>query len=125
MILYIDTTDNDVAKLVLTDGKKQFLQEFKSLPNAEDFAAVIKKFLVTHKFNFSDISKIAVRVGPGFFSRIRTGVVAANALAFGLGIKVIPVTGPIDLEKISKHKGQGMVAPVYGAKPHITKPRRI
>jgi tRNA A37 threonylcarbamoyladenosine modification protein TsaB len=121
MILFIDTTDNDLAVLVVTDGKKHIRKEFTSLPHAEDFAIVLKKFLAENKMKFLDVEKIAVKVGPGFFSRVRTAVVAANALAYGLGIKVIPVKGEVDFAKLAKQSGQGMVVPMYGAKPHITK----
>jgi tRNA A37 threonylcarbamoyladenosine modification protein TsaB len=124
MILFIDTTDNDLAVLALLIGKKHIRKEFTSLPHAEDFAIVLKKFLSENKMKFSDVEKIAVKVGPGFFSRVRTAVVAANALGYAMGVKVIPVTGKVDFAKLAKQAGQGMVVPVYGAEPHITKAKR-
>jgi len=124
MILYIDTTDNDVAELFLISGKYKTSQRFENLPPAEIFISEIKRFLKNHKSKLSDIQKIAVKIGPGFFSRVRTGVVAANSLAYALGIKIVPVVGKIDFKKIMKTSGQGMVAPLYGGKPNITKSKR-
>jgi tRNA threonylcarbamoyl adenosine modification protein YeaZ len=123
MILFIDTTDNDVAEVALFDGRKTLSEKFASLPHGEDFAALIKKFLKTKKISLKDIDKIGVKTGPGFFSRLRTGVVAANALAFALNIKIVPVVGKIDYKKIVKAIGTDTVAPAYGRGPSITRPK--
>jgi tRNA A37 threonylcarbamoyladenosine modification protein TsaB len=84
----------------------------------------VKKFLKANKLAMTDVAKIAVRVGPGYFSRVRSGVVAANALAYALNVKIVPVKGEVSIKQIEKASGQGMVAPVYGGKPNITKPKR-
>lgn len=57
----------------------------------------------------SDLRAIAVVPGPGLFSRVRLGVVTANALAWALGVPLI-VHG----------KRARSVAPEYGAEPRIT-----
>ena len=124
MILYIDTTDNDVAELVLIVDKKTIKETFASLPHAEDFTATIKRFLRKHKTELAAVKKLAVKVGPGFFSRVRTGVVAANGLAFGLRIPIVAVRGKVNYKQIIKARGEGMVKPFYGGQPHITKPKK-
>ncbi|MBX4205000.1 MAG: tRNA (adenosine(37)-N6)-threonylcarbamoyltransferase complex dimerization subunit type 1 TsaB [Candidatus Doudnabacteria bacterium] len=123
-LLYIDTTDNKTAEAVLVSGQNTISEKFSEMPHAEDFAAALKKFLASKKLKLKDLDRIAVRVGPGFFSRVRTGVVAANALAYGLNIPVVPVRGRVDYKKIQNSKGQRMAAPFYGAKPHITKSKK-
>jgi tRNA A37 threonylcarbamoyladenosine modification protein TsaB len=123
MILYLDTTDNSEVELGVF-VKDQLSKQKISLPHAENLAQAIEKFLSTHKLRLSDITKIAVRQGTGFFSRIRTGVVAANAIAYGLGIEIVPVTGEIDYATIHKAKGQRMIKPVYSGNPHITQPKK-
>lgn len=125
LILYIDTTDNDLAVLALFDGKETLWEKFEFLPSAEDFPSLVKKFLKSHGLNFSDLSRIAVKVGPGFFSRVRTGIVAANALSYALAIPVVGVSGSVDFDKIRKAKPKGSALPVYGAKPHITVPKKV
>ncbi len=124
MILYIDTTDNDVAEIALILEKKKITERWQFLPHAEQFAEKIQKFLKKNKVDFAQISKIAVKVGPGFFSRVRTGVVAANALAYALGVKIIPVKQRLEIDKILKQKGQDTVKPFYGAEPNITKSKK-
>ncbi len=41
---------------------------------------------------FTDISMIALDVGPGGLSSIRSAVAYANGLAFSLGVKIFPVS---------------------------------
>ena len=124
MILYIDTTDNDLAEIALVKPEVSINERWQSLPHAEEFPQAIKNFLKKHNLSFSDVSKIAVKVGPGFFSRVRTGVVAANALAYALGVKVVPVENKFEYAKVFKSKGLAQVLPKYGAKPNITKPKK-
>jgi tRNA A37 threonylcarbamoyladenosine modification protein TsaB len=105
---------------VLT-GKIVARKQFQGNLSAENFASIIQKFLLNQKLKFSDVKKIAVKTGPGFFSRVRTGVVAANALAFALDTKVIAVRSELGLQKASKMPGQSFVRPHYGSAPNITK----
>lgn len=123
MILYINTA-SDQAELVLQKNEELIRKEFTQFPHSEEFAAEIKKFLATVKVQLTDLQKIAVKVGPGFFSKIRTGVVAANGLAYGLQIPIVAVTGEPNFTRIAKQKGERMVAPIYNAEPTITMPKK-
>jgi tRNA A37 threonylcarbamoyladenosine modification protein TsaB len=120
MILYIDTTDNEVAEIAVISDEKKINEHWQDMPPSEEFPQAIKRFLKTHGIKLSDISKIAVKVGPGFFSRVRTGVVAANSMAFALKVKVVAVVGLFDISKVMKNPGKNLVAPRYGAGPNIT-----
>jgi tRNA A37 threonylcarbamoyladenosine modification protein TsaB len=124
MILYIDTC-SEMAEVAVWNDKK-IAQTYSKLPDAENFALEIKNFLKKNKIKPANLSNIAVRVGPGYFSRLRTGVVAANALAYGLKLKVVAVGPETKLSEIAKMPGQAQVLPVYGQNPHITmsKPNR-
>ena len=124
MILYIDTTDNDVAEIGIRRAEKYRRQQIKGRLQAEEFAALIESFVQKQGLQPTDIKKIAVRNGPGFFSRVRTGVVAANALAYALNLKVVPVKGELDWQSIMRAKGERQVAPVYSSPPNITKPHK-
>lgn len=126
MLLYLDTTDNDVVEMVLVrpDGK-EIKEKYVSLRTAENFAGVIKKFLAKNKLELSDITKIAVKQGAGYFSRVRSGAVLANALAYALKIRVVPVTGSVNFRKLRAVSGQSMIKPVYSRKPNITKSKNV
>ncbi len=124
MILVIDASDSSIVKLALSDGKKYFTHNFESQKDlSERLTTEVKKFLKKQKANLSDIKKIGVQAGPGHFSRIRTAVATANALAFGLKIKVInlPVGWEPDISSYIKMTGQDWVKPKYDKAPNITK----
>ena len=87
MILSIDTSDAETARLVLKAKQFKVYHEFGSQDLSERLIVEIKKFLKEQKVSFQKISKVEVIPGLGHFSKIRTGVAVANALAFGLGIK--------------------------------------
>ena len=59
----------------------------------------------------SDVRSIAVVPGPGTFSRVRLGVVTANALAWALGLPLIVHGKRVRIAK-----------PAYGKPPSITMP---
>lgn len=124
MILYIDTTDNSSAELALLGRGADIRERFLNLPHAENFTIQIRKFLQKNKIKLADLQKIAVNTGPGFFSRIRTGVVAANTLGFALAIPIVPVKKPFTLKQIQNAKGVAQAKPVYTAPPNITKPKK-
>lgn len=51
-----------------------------------------EELLVKNKIDFNDIGQIAVAVGPGYYTGIRTGVAYASALGEALGINIIPLS---------------------------------
>lgn len=104
MILRIDTADPQIARLSLVSNSSTFRHEFASENLSEKLIFEIRKFLKKQRIVLKDIKKIEAAAGPGPFSKVRTGVAVANALAFGLGIK---------------HR---IIKPFYGKSPNITKP---
>jgi len=127
MILFIDTTNFETAHiaLVLPDGKiRQMAWQGNEL--SETLLPNVQKLLQKAKVKITAIQKIAVRVGPGGFSRTRTGVAIANAFGFALNIPIVAlkVNESWDPSLLAAAKGQKMVAPVYGAEPNITMPKK-
>ena len=122
MLLFIDPAQIDKTTIALVNDKKIFKKSWLSrFKQSETLLTQIKKFFRAQKINWKNISKIAVVSGPGPFSRIRTGVAMANALAFALDIPVISVNeSETDLFKIQKKSGQKMIKPAYGKSAHIT-----
>ncbi|MEJ0021613.1 MAG: tRNA (adenosine(37)-N6)-threonylcarbamoyltransferase complex dimerization subunit type 1 TsaB [Candidatus Doudnabacteria bacterium] len=127
MLLFIDTTDQDSAKLTLISNSKTIDHIFKVSHNlSEVLIGQIQTFLKKQKIKFADLDKIAVVTGPGHFSKIRTAVAAANALAYGLGIPVVSISAglKIDWQQLAKQKGKRMTQPQYGREPNITLPKK-
>lgn len=124
MILYLDTTADDKIELMLWDSTRQLqFQSTKGFSAAEEFSGVIQEFLAQNHVSSADLQKIAVKVGSGWFSHIRLGIVAANALAYSLGIKIVPVGKVGDWSALSQIEGVAMLSPQYDAEPNITKPK--
>ena len=59
---------------------------------AAELPAIVENTLSTAGHSFGQIGLLAVTNGPGYFTGIRVGVSYAAALAYGLGIKVAPVS---------------------------------
>ncbi|MDR1732174.1 MAG: tRNA (adenosine(37)-N6)-threonylcarbamoyltransferase complex dimerization subunit type 1 TsaB [Synergistaceae bacterium] len=53
-----------------------------------------------------DVGLIAVTNGPGYFTGIRTGVSWASALAYGLGVRVVPVSSLLMLARAYVRESQ-------------------
>jgi tRNA A37 threonylcarbamoyladenosine modification protein TsaB len=124
MTLFIDTTDAQKARIGIITG-----DDFKEISFdvgnhlSESLTDRIAAFLKKQKADLRGFKKIVVVIGPGHFSRIRSGVTTANALAFALNIPVvgIKVQDSYDWQKINKMPGEKMTLPFYGKEPNITK----
>jgi tRNA threonylcarbamoyl adenosine modification protein YeaZ len=62
------------------------------LKDTKDLASWVELGLWRMKCEAQEIQAIAVNIGPGGLSFVRTGVAFANGLAFSLGIPVCPVS---------------------------------
>lgn len=124
MLLFIDTTNPQTVGLALVIKNSAVEHHFASENLSERLILEIRKFCKKEKIQLSQLTKLAVATGPGHFSKIRTAVATANALAYGLGIPVIGIRSGQKLvwPKILGQKGQLMVRPFYGKQPNITKP---
>ncbi|MDP2708742.1 MAG: hypothetical protein Q8O93_01655 [bacterium] len=107
MILYIDTTKNDLIEIGLKKGgefvaRKKIKAERRQ---AEKLLPAVEKMLKAAKLKLSGIKKIEVENRGGSFTSLRVGVVTANALGYALGIGV---------------NGKRIVEPEYDREPEIT-----
>ena len=59
---------------------------------AGELPLIVERVLSDAGFAFRDIGLLAVTNGPGYFTGIRVGVSYAAALAYGLGVRVVPVS---------------------------------
>lgn len=94
MILFIDVSNPEVT-LALIDQVMIRRLKFASQRLSESLLSAVEKFLRKNKLKIVDLKKIAVVTGPGPFSRMRTAVATANALAYALNIPVVGIISPL------------------------------
>ena len=59
---------------------------------AAELPLMAERVLAAAGMTFADIDLMAVTSGPGYFTGIRVGVAYAAALAYGLGVRIVPVS---------------------------------
>ncbi|HBH46441.1 MAG: hypothetical protein A2445_03130 [Candidatus Jacksonbacteria bacterium RIFOXYC2_FULL_44_29] len=124
MFLYLDTTSGNEINLFLydqvgrqVDSRTQAIDRDES----EKLLVMIKNFLPQAK----NIQGIVVVKGPrGRFSAIRSGVVAANLLAFAWDVPVVGIESGENVKSALKHLGEiknfgEAVLPIYEKGPNI------
>ncbi|PJE29030.1 tRNA threonylcarbamoyl adenosine modification protein YeaZ [Pseudooceanicola antarcticus] len=94
LILAFDTSAPHCAAALL-DGDSLIASQREEMARgqAERLVPLLEELLATAGRNWSELSALAVGVGPGNFTGIRISVSLARGLALGLGIPAIGVTG--------------------------------
>lgn len=129
MMLFLDTSHPEQTSLYLLDQKLLAAHIWESSRSQQEkLHQEISKLLKKNKVKLEQLDKIGVVTGPGFFSRVRSGVVTANTLAYALGVPVVGVKRvgqtELDFKSILKMKGQNSVEVYYEKGPNITKPKK-
>ena len=76
-------------------------------------------------WTWDDIGRVAVTSGPGYFTGIRVGAAYASALAYGLGVPLVPVSS-LELLALSRPKGMtGGVLVLSMRGMGLSMPRRL
>lgn len=89
IILFIDTSDQDTAKVSIEiEGKRYEKASQSRVMKAQMVLPLIEALLREQTLKLSDISEIRAHVGPGSFTGVRVGVAVANMLGALLGIPV-------------------------------------
>lgn len=90
MILAIETSSTVVsAALVARDGTGV---ERSASAGAEELHPLIEAALAAASRSLRDVESIAVDIGPGLFTGLRVGVVAAKCFAVALGVPLVTCT---------------------------------
>ncbi|MBP2548231.1 tRNA threonylcarbamoyl adenosine modification protein YeaZ [Neorhizobium galegae] len=95
MLLAIDTAGVDCSAAVYDASQGKILAEVTDRigkGHAERLMAMIDEVLETAGVALSDITRVAVTIGPGSFTGIRVGVAAARGLALALPADAVGVT---------------------------------
>lgn len=109
--LCIDTCSGDVGRVALRDGSRVLVERTVPLVDVRDAPALLRAvagLCADAGVAMPRIGRIDVVPGPGKFSRVRLGVVTANALAWAIGTPVAVCGRPVRIAR-----------PTYGAEPRI------
>jgi tRNA threonylcarbamoyladenosine biosynthesis protein TsaB len=87
--LYIDTRNNERIIVRLETKSEKFEQVSKaSQDKAQAALPLIKNILEEANLKPHEVSEVIVETGTGSFTGLRVGVSIANALSFGLLVKI-------------------------------------
>ena len=92
LILGLDTTTNNCSVAIYNNG--QISQKFALLPRQhnKNIHRMIQELLHEQGLALEQLDYIAVTIGPGSFTGVRLGISVAQGLAFGLQLKIIPIS---------------------------------
>ena len=92
MLLAIDTSAGTGVAVVDRDaGVLAELIETDTRRHAEVIGTMIREALALSGIAVTDLSGVAVGMGPGPFTGLRVGIAAARAFALGIGQPLVPV----------------------------------
>lgn len=92
MLLAIDTSAGTSVAVVDRDaGVLAELIEADTRRHAEVIGTMLRDALAMSGIAVTDLSGVAVGMGPGPFTGLRVGIAAARAFALGIGRPVVPV----------------------------------
>lgn len=92
MILAIDTSTRVSSVALVEDGRViAELNQDTRLTHSERLMPQIKQLLDMAEKKRSDLTAIAVSIGPGSFTGLRIGMATAKTIAYALGIPIVGV----------------------------------
>ena len=116
IILGIETATGRVGAAL--GGMEGVLAEFhttRGRRHAETLAPAIKFLCQSAEIELSEVSVVAVDIGPGLFTGLRVGVATAKALAQALRVPMIGLSS-LDLLAYPLRTSEKMVVPVIDAR---------
>jgi N6-L-threonylcarbamoyladenine synthase len=124
IILALDTAGVDCAAALYDAGTARMLAERCERigkGHAERLTGMIDEVMEEAGLSLSAVERIAVTVGPGSFTGIRTGVASARGLALALGVPAVGVTTLeiLAAEFRERHPGKLVVAAIDARRGEI------
>lgn len=93
LILNIDTSSSKCSVALSTNEKIIVYEEADSYNHTQVLLPLIKKVFKFSNNSVSDLSAVALNIGPGSYTGLRVGLATAKGLCYSAGIKFIPVSG--------------------------------
>lgn len=93
-ILAFDTSLGACSAAILADGRASAVQRMEPMDrgHAEALFPMVEAVMAEAGCEFSDLTRLAVTVGPGSFTGVRAGVAAARGFALAAGLPVVAAT---------------------------------
>jgi len=121
-ILFIDTAGGRCKVAVFNDQKLLSEKNWQGNRDlSETLLVQIEKLLKSCKLKLSDLSRIAVNLGPGSYTGLRIGITTANFLAWSLGIQIVSSEFVNNKLSITRNNNRQFMLPKYWQPAHITK----
>ena len=93
LLLTLDCSNRWTCLGLVADGQAAGAESLDlGRAQAAELPLAVDGLLRQHGFGVRDITLLGVTVGPGYFTGIRIGMAYAAALAFALGVSVVPLS---------------------------------
>jgi tRNA threonylcarbamoyladenosine biosynthesis protein TsaB len=91
-VLALDAATEVCSVALLCDGDVRVRSIEAGRGHAQQLLAMVTELLAEAQVSWSMLNGIAASIGPGAFTGVRISVSVAQGLAFGAGLRVVPVT---------------------------------
>jgi tRNA threonylcarbamoyladenosine biosynthesis protein TsaB len=91
-VLAVDTATEACSVALLSGGEVICRFAEGGLAHAQQVLGMVEAVLAEAEVSLSMLDGIAASIGPGAFTGVRISVAVAQGLAFGAGLRVVPVT---------------------------------
>ena len=133
-LLALDTSGRIISAAVIDDASENFAELLSAFTLAventsEEVLPVVMETLSQANLSLSDISAVAVAIGPGSFTGARTGIATALGLMGGeakrvFGVSTLAARAQLLLESAQSvnnggHKPRQVLETVLGGKPMV------
>ena len=115
-ILALETATEALSVAVLIDDTVHAHHEVAPRRHGELLLPTVEHLLAAADVALADLDAIAFGRGPGAFTGVRIAVSAAQGLAFGAGLKVVPVSTLAALAQDALNAGQSRVIAAIDAR---------
>lgn len=116
-ILNIETATKNCSVAVAEDGVIRSLREYagEGYAHAEKLHVFIEEVLKETGITFTDLSAVAISMGPGSYTGLRIGVSAAKGLCYALNIPLIAID-TLELLARKINISEGNIVPMIDAR---------